>query len=139
MDTANKIFVNGEITGTETTIKPNSMLVVVEMDTTPPVGKVFVNRFIQRMSKCVELALKEQGGWVTDSKTIIAMVPEQPLEGFFDTFISLFLEHVSKYIPKDPLPDNQSDQVILQVMVSYESTVTNRKIGLKFTIPRSSN
>jgi len=131
-----KVFAHGEITGTETTIKPNSMLVIVKMDTTPPVGKVFVNRFIQRMSKCVELALKAEGGWVTESKTPIATVPERPLEEFFDGFISSFLEHVSCYVPSEPLPDNQSDQVVLEVTVSHAATVTNRKFGLKFPIPK---
>jgi len=134
--THNMVFAHGEITGMETGIGEASMLVLVKMDTTAPVGKVFADRFVQRMSKCVELALKAQGGWVLETKSITATVPEKSLEEFFMAFIAAFLKSVSEYVPATPLPDNQSDQIILEVIVSRASTVTTRKFGLKFPIPR---
>lgn len=138
-DHSRKDFAHGEITGTETTIKHETMLVVVKLDFTPPVGKVFAPRFTQRMTKCVDMALRDQGGWVTFGNTAIATVPEKTLESFFPALISSFLEHVSQYVPKDPLPDNQSDQVVLEITVSRVSTVTSSKFGLKFPIPRATN
>lgn len=133
------IFAHGEITGTETNVKQTSMLVIVKMDTTAPVGKVFADRFTQRMGKCVKWALKARGGWVLEEKSNIATLPEEPIEEFFEAFIASFLKLVSEYVPSKPLPDNQSDQIILEVTASHASTVTTRKFGLKFPIPKINN
>jgi hypothetical protein len=137
-ETRGILFVHGEITGRETKVKQSSMMVVVKMDFTAPVGKVFVDRLIQKMHKCADLALRAQGAWVDGTKTIIATLPEVPLEEFFENFIASFLEFVAAYVPANPLPANQSDQVILELTVCRASTITERKVGLIFELPKLS-